>query len=78
MREGMWPGTGMCYMRTGLTREEVLGAQGGIMGGRILGNALQDNVGWGRSAQIGAGLLLKGLTARGLSLQAPVQHHGTT
>ena len=67
----------MCCMQTGLTREKILRAQGSVVGGRVLGNALQNVVGWGRSAQVGAGLLLKCLAARGLSLQAPVQHHST-
>ena len=63
-------------MQTRPTREEVLRAQGNIVGRRVLGNALQDVVGrWG-SAQVGAGLLLKSLAARGLSLQTPAQHDG--
>lgn len=46
-----------------LTREEVLGAQGSIMGGRVFWDALQDVCGRGRRADVCAGLLLQGLAA---------------
>ena len=46
-----------------LTREEVLWAQGSIMGGRIFWDALQDVCGRGRRAHVCAGLLLQAFAA---------------